>query len=242
MAGRRTKLTIEIHQQIVAFIRAGTYDWIAAEAAGIGKSTFYRWLARGAREARGPYREFHDAVRQARAQARVAAETEVRRDQPLAWLRYGPGRESAPARPAGPRATRSRARMAARCASPCSWGGSPPPRRTAMSEPAAFIYERPPLYPKQEAAIFHPARYAVVEASTKAGKTFGCLVWLFERALSGGPGTHYWWLAPVQSQARIAYMRLKGGMPPPPPLPPPRGGGSSGPARAITRSRSATGR
>ena len=83
-----------------------------------------------------------------------------------------------------------------------------------MSEPAAFIYERPPLYPKQEAAIFHPARYTMVEASTKAGKTCGCLVWLFERALSGGPGTHYWWLAPVQSQARIAYRRLKGGMPP----------------------------
>ena len=34
-------------------------------------------------------------VREARAQARVAAETEVRRDNPLAWLRYGPGRDRA---------------------------------------------------------------------------------------------------------------------------------------------------
>ena len=88
IAGRHTKLTPEVHQQIVAFIRAGAYDWVAAEAAGIGKSTFYRWLERGAARAAEPHRTFLVDVRQARAQSRVAAETEVRRDQPLAWLRY----------------------------------------------------------------------------------------------------------------------------------------------------------
>ncbi len=31
-------------------------------------------------------------------------------------------------------------------------------------------YQRPLVYPKQEAAIFHDARYGVIEASTKAGK------------------------------------------------------------------------
>ena len=103
MAGRRTKLTTEVHQQIVAFIRVGAYDWVAAEAAGIGKSTFYRWLARGEQRADAPYRAFYEDVRQARAQARVAAETDVRRDQPLAWLRYGPGRE----RPGAPGWTES---------------------------------------------------------------------------------------------------------------------------------------
>ena len=82
-----------------------------------------------------------------------------------------------------------------------------------MTEPTLAIYERPRLYPKQEAAIFHPARYAVIEASTKAGKTFGCLVWLFEQALQGGPRDHYWWLAPVQSQARIGFTRLKAALP-----------------------------
>ncbi|MCC6235826.1 MAG: hypothetical protein IT580_24535 [Verrucomicrobiales bacterium] len=65
---------------------------MAAEAAGIGKSTFYRWLQRDESEARGIYHEFGRDIRQARAQARVAAEAEVRRDNPLAWLRYGPGR------------------------------------------------------------------------------------------------------------------------------------------------------
>ena len=105
IAGRHTKLTPEVHQQIVAFIRAGAYDWVAAEAAGIGKSTFYRWLERGAARAAEPHRTFLVDVRQARAQSRVAAETEVRRDQPLAWLRYAPGRE----RPGAPGWTESHA-------------------------------------------------------------------------------------------------------------------------------------
>ena len=93
MAGRRSKLTPEVQQQVVSFIRAGAFDWVAAEAAGIGKSTFYRWLDRGKNASSGAHHEFWDEVRQARAQARVAAETEVRRDNPLAWLRFGPGRE-----------------------------------------------------------------------------------------------------------------------------------------------------
>ena len=92
MAGRRTKLTPEVHQHIVAFIRAGAYDWVAAEAAGIGTSAYYRWMERGEASAAEPYRRFWSAVRQARAQARVAAEIEVRRDNPvqLAALRPGP--------------------------------------------------------------------------------------------------------------------------------------------------------
>ena len=80
----------------MAYIRAGTYDWVAAEAAVIGNSTYYRWMERGERSAAEPYRSFWSAVRQARAQARVAAETEVRREiNPIAWLRYGPGRDRA---------------------------------------------------------------------------------------------------------------------------------------------------
>ena len=103
MAGRRSKLTSEVHQRVVSFIRAGAFDWVAAEAAGIGKSTFYRWLDQGKNAASGIHHEFWEDVRQARAQARVAAETEVRRDNPLAWLRFGPGRE----RPAEPGWTQS---------------------------------------------------------------------------------------------------------------------------------------
>lgn len=66
------------------------------------------------------------------------------------------------------------------------------------------------MAPYQTDAIFCPARYAVIEASTKAGKTAGCLAWLFEQAFrNGAPGRSYWWIAPVYPQAEIAYSRMK---------------------------------
>jgi len=74
-------------------------------------------------------------------------------------------------------------------------------------------YTRPWLYPRQEAALFNPARYAVVEASTKAGKTVGCMVWLAEQAMLGRPGHNFWWVAPIYPQAKIAYRRLKAALP-----------------------------
>lgn len=89
--------------------------------------------------------------------------------------------------------------------------------------PVRIIYERPPLYPKQLHALFCPERWAVVEASTKAGKTVGCLCWLHEQAAleeealralgqpgpGGGPGRNFWWVAPINSVSKIAYRRLK---------------------------------
>lgn len=76
--------------------------------------------------------------------------------------------------------------------------------------PRIVPYERPPLAAYQTEAIFHDARYGLIEASTKSGKTHGCLAWIFEKAaLTGNPGRNYWWVAPVYSQAKIAYSRLK---------------------------------
>ena len=83
---------------------------------------------------------------------------------------------------------------------------------TTAARPRVF-WRRPWLYPKQEQAIFHPARIVVIEASTKAGKTVGCLVWLTELGLQGKPGWNYWWVAPVYAQAEIAFRRLKRGLP-----------------------------
>jgi hypothetical protein len=74
-------------------------------------------------------------------------------------------------------------------------------------------YRRPPLYPKQEAAIFTSARCAIIEATTKSGKTVGTLAWLVEQAVQGRPGDHVWWLAPVSDQARMVWERLKRALP-----------------------------
>lgn len=72
-----------------------------------------------------------------------------------------------------------------------------------------LVFERPELYGKQNAAIFEPKRYSVIEAGTKAGKTAGCIVWLAEQASKGRPGWQYWWVAPIIAQAKIAFRRLK---------------------------------
>jgi hypothetical protein len=82
-------------------------------------------------------------------------------------------------------------------------------------------YIRPWLYPAQKRAIFdapdvngNTARYAFIEASTKAGKTSACIAWLFEQAIQGSDGDNYWWVAPVYAQAKIAFRRMKRGLPP----------------------------
>lgn len=68
----------------------------------------------------------------------------------------------------------------------------------------------PALYPKQKKAILCDARYTVIEATTKAGKTAGCLYWILTKAWNEGKeNRHYWWVAPIFPQAKIAYRRLK---------------------------------
>ena len=70
-------------------------------------------------------------------------------------------------------------------------------------------YIRPKLYKKQSAAFFDDYRYILCEASTKAGKTVGAIAWILEKAFAGQSGQNYWWVAPVSSQAEIAYRRIK---------------------------------
>lgn len=81
-------------------------------------------------------------------------------------------------------------------------------------QPVKIHYKRPPLYPKQEDALFCPERFGVVLASTKSGKTVGCIAWLLEQAWMGKPNRHYWWVAPIYRQAKIAYDRIRTGLTP----------------------------
>ncbi len=85
---------------------------------------------------------------------------------------------------------------------------APGPADTAKNN-GAPAWRRPWLADYQLKAIFCPQRYAVIEATTKAGKTVGCLIWLLEQAVLGRSGQNYWWVAPVYSQAKIAFRRLK---------------------------------
>lgn len=69
---------------------------------------------------------------------------------------------------------------------------------------------RPKLTAYQKAILDSPARFTVTTAATKIGKTYSHSYWLFEK--SGGPpkpGANYWWVAPVFSQAEIAFNRIR---------------------------------
>lgn len=63
--GRPTKLTPELQEVIVKHIRAGSYDVVAAQAAGIARGTFDAWMTRTG----APYEAFQHAVLKARAEA-----------------------------------------------------------------------------------------------------------------------------------------------------------------------------
>ena len=84
-------------------------------------------------------------------------------------------------------------------------------------------YRRPDKvkqYQKQMDFMDCDERFTIVEATTKAGKTTGCIVWTFEQSIGIAnypkkiirtikPGMNYWWVAPVSGQAKIAFRRMK---------------------------------
>lgn len=86
-------------------------------------------------------------------------------------------------------------------------------RDELRERPKELKWQRPHLYPKQYNAFFNEKRYSICEATTKAGKTVGGMSWLVEQGLRGTSGQFRWWIAPVVNQAKIAYNRIKRGMP-----------------------------
>lgn len=76
---RPTKLTPEITDRICLAIRAGNYAKVAAAMAGIGETTYYKWLEMAEKpNAKKEYREFRESVEQAEAEAEVAAIARIR--------------------------------------------------------------------------------------------------------------------------------------------------------------------
>jgi hypothetical protein len=75
-------------------------------------------------------------------------------------------------------------------------------------------YRGASYYPAQKRAICAPERIAIIEASTKVGKSQGCLAWLLEQAIKDGRrGRKFRWVAPVYSQAETMYGRMKRNLP-----------------------------
>src|SRR3990172_5063365 len=71
--------------------------------------------------------------------------------------------------------------------------------------------KRPNLTEYQKSFLYNPARFTITEASTKVGKTFAHLWGIFEFAHGPErkPNQNVWWVAPVYSQTKIAFSRLR---------------------------------
>jgi hypothetical protein len=95
MARQRCSLTPAVEKDVLAFIRAGGFPHVAAEAAGVPRAVFERWLRQGqAPDGPTKYRAFFEAVQRAQAQARLGAEVEALKGKPIDWLKSGPGKET----------------------------------------------------------------------------------------------------------------------------------------------------
>lgn len=70
---------------------------------------------------------------------------------------------------------------------------------------------KPNLTSYQKAILYNESRFTITEASTKVGKTFSHIYWLFEQAHASWnkPNYNHWWVAPVYAQAEIAFKRMK---------------------------------
>lgn len=73
------------------------------------------------------------------------------------------------------------------------------------------IIKRPKLTTYQKRFLYNESRFTITEASTKVGKTFSHIWWIYERAHEPWNKENYnhWWVAPVYEQAKIAFSRLK---------------------------------
>ena len=71
--------------------------------------------------------------------------------------------------------------------------------------------KRPKLTSYQKDFLYNDSRFTITEASTKIGKTFSHIWWIYENAHAdwNKPNYNHWWVAPVYSQAKIAFNRLR---------------------------------
>lgn len=71
-AGRPTKLTPELQAEICKVLAAGNYLETACAFVGVSKVTVRNWIKAGARQKKGQYSEFLNAIKKAMAQAELS--------------------------------------------------------------------------------------------------------------------------------------------------------------------------
>ena len=74
----------------------------------------------------------------------------------------------------------------------------------------AITIKRPNLTSYQKKFLYNGSRFTITEASTKVGKTFSHIWWIFEQAHEPWNKENYnhGWVAPVYAQAKIAFNRM----------------------------------
>ena len=84
MAGRKTKLTRELTDEIVKRIRAGNYIKVACQAVGISHTAYFDWIKKG-EQGISPYSEFLYSVKKAEAEAHVTYVAIIASQAPTQW-------------------------------------------------------------------------------------------------------------------------------------------------------------
>ena len=90
--GRRPGITAEITAAVLAAVRVGAPLEVAAQAAGVSRSTFWDWMRKGD-EGKKPYAAFSESVRRAEAEVHVVVVGAVRQaiqhnpELALRWMR-----------------------------------------------------------------------------------------------------------------------------------------------------------
>jgi len=70
---------------------------------------------------------------------------------------------------------------------------------------------KPKLSDYQKEFLYNDARFTITEASTKCGKTFSHIWWLFEQAhkSTNTENMNFWWVSPSHNQSKIAFNRMR---------------------------------
>jgi hypothetical protein len=83
--GRKPKLTWQVQQEIVGYLRTGAYLETAASAVGIHRTTLFRWLKKGEEASRGRYHDFYRAVSQAQSEFEIRSHVTILKAGQVDW-------------------------------------------------------------------------------------------------------------------------------------------------------------